>query len=246
MNLEAQQLTAHPPSTRLGKIHTLLTAQTVLIILISINRLSTLTTGYVLRNGFLRWVDLNNMLTLPIAIVTVLYLLKQQLESSAHHLSGTARLLLDLTFVIGVYLLGAGYGNHEVTNYLHARFCPSPVNGTLCQIVVYNDDTFSHLIFFVGFMLPNIALMFTMAPHPVPLTRADRGLLAFNGLFVGGSIFANLAFEQLGLDLYVVALLAIVALTLLHKYGRQPLLFFYAITYSLGLVATVAYKAMAV
>ena len=42
----------------LGWIHLLLLVQSVDIILVSINRLSTLTTGYVSSNEFLRWVDL--------------------------------------------------------------------------------------------------------------------------------------------------------------------------------------------
>ena len=83
-------------------------------------------------------------------------------------------------------------------------------------------------------------------PHPAPLTVKDQGLLAFNGLFVGASIFANLAFEPIGLDLYVIALLAILALALLWKHGKQPMLFYYAVAYNLGLVATFIYKVIAV
>ncbi len=247
MNPDAQKTTTQPATNQLGKIHALLTAQTALIILISINRLSTLTAGGVPPNGFLRWVDFHNMLTLPVAAVTVLYLLKRQLEMPANRPAGAARIALDLTFIIGVYLLGAGYGNHEVTNYLHARFCASPGSDALCRIIAYNDDTFSHLIFFIGFILPNLTLMFTqtLPPAPSPLTLKDQGLLTVNSLFMSAGIFANLAFEQLGLDLYVVALLAILALVLLHQYGKRPLLFFYAIAYSLGLIATVAYKVFA-
>ena len=189
--------------------------QTLLLILISLNRLGPWTLNYVSPTEFLRWVDLHNMLT--------------------------------LLFILGVYLLGAGYGNHEVTNYLHARFCPGPATDTLCRIIIYNDDTFSHWVFFAGFILPNVALMLTQVlyPYPGPLTPRDQGLLAFNGLFVAASIFANLAFEQIGLDLYVVALLAALALALMRRYSKQPLLFFYAVAYSLGLVATFIYKMVA-
>ena len=48
------------------KIHLLLGGQSLIIVLLSINRLSTLTLGYVHPNEFLRWVDLNNMLVLPL------------------------------------------------------------------------------------------------------------------------------------------------------------------------------------
>ncbi|MEW5960027.1 MAG: hypothetical protein AB1801_20080, partial [Chloroflexota bacterium] len=50
----------------LGRIHVLLAIQSIVVILVSINRLSLLTTGYVASNEFLRWVDINNMLVLPL------------------------------------------------------------------------------------------------------------------------------------------------------------------------------------
>lgn len=60
MRSNTEKLTDNSLSNPLGKIHVLLTGQTIIIILISVNRLSTLTTGYVLPNEFLRWVDLHN------------------------------------------------------------------------------------------------------------------------------------------------------------------------------------------
>jgi len=246
MSSNLENLTDNPSSNPLGKIHVLLTGQTIIVILISVNRLSTLATGYVLPNEFLRWVDFHNMLTLPVFLVAVWYLLKRQIEASSTHAAQNkfAHLVLNLTFIIGIYVFGAGYGNHEVTNYLHLRFCTDSVNDTLCKIIIYNDDAFSHFVWFIGFILPNVALMFiqVLFSHSSPLTVRDQGLLAFNSLFVGASIVANLAFEPIGLDLYVIALLAILALALVWKYGRQPLLFFYSVAYSLGLVATIIIK----
>jgi len=49
----------------MSRIHTLLGIQSLVAILVSINRLGTWTLGYVLPNEFLRWVDFNNMLVLP-------------------------------------------------------------------------------------------------------------------------------------------------------------------------------------
>jgi hypothetical protein len=46
----------------------------------------------------------------------------------------------------------------------------------------------------------------------------------------------------IGLDLYVVALLAAIALWLLRRRGAQPLVVYYAVAYTLGLVATAIYK----
>jgi len=235
----------------LGKVHILLGVQSLVVILVSINRLSTLTTGYVQPNQFLRWVDFNNMLILPLASLVAFYLLKKQIEKMAS--AGATRagerwhLTLNLAFIAGVYLLGASYGDHEVTNYLHTRFCPTGQTDPLCQIIIFNDDEFSHWVFFTGFVLVNAALMFLQVvwPHPRPLTGRDQALIALNGLFIGAGIFANLAFETIGLDLYIVALLALLALGLLWQRGAQPLVTYYATAYSLGLIATVLYKGLA-
>jgi len=246
--------------TNLNKWHALLAVQSVVVILVSINRLSTLTLGYVLPNEFLRWVDLNNMLLLPLISLVAFYLLKKQMEltptgsllhSAERRGAGEGRgkgwpLALNLIFIVGVYLLGAGYGDHEVTNYLHARFCATGEASALCRIVVFNDDEFSHWVFFAGFVLVNAALMFLQVvfPRPGKLNARDAALLVLNGLFIGAGIFANLAFEVIGLDLYVVALLAVIAVVLLWRRGAQPLFIYYSTAYVLGLVGTFIYKAL--
>lgn len=229
---------------KLGRIHLLLTMQTVIILLLSINRLSPLTLGYVAANEFLRWVDLNNLLTLPLLSLVTFYALKETLADDQTRRSGVSYQVVGLLFVLGIYLFGAGYGAHEVTNYLHVRFCAQDTTSELCRIVIFNDDEFSHWVWFAGFVLINLTLLLTQAlfrDHSA-WRRYDTLLLIGNGLFVALGIFANLAFEEIGLDLYIVALLAFLALGLWRRYGRQPLFLYYATAYLVGLVGTGIYK----
>lgn len=238
--------TAPIPSTlRLRRVHWLLTVQTLVIVLLSVNRLSALTTGYVAANEFLRWVDLNNMLILPLISLVAFYLLKIVLEYDSPLRNGRLHLTLGTLFVTGVYLTGAGYGDHEVTNYLHVRFCLPDDGSALCRIIIFNDDEFSHWVFFAGFVLTNASLMGLQALFPwrERLKGSDLALLMTNGLFIGLGIFANLAFEEIGLDLYIVALLAALAVGLLWRRGRQPLLVYYTMAFWFGLVATAVVKA---
>src|SRR5688572_3781592 len=116
----------------LNRIHALLTVQSVIIILLSINRLSTLTSGYVAANEFMRWVDFNNMLVLPLISVVAFYLLKKQIEYDSPAREGRAHITINLIFIVGLYFLGASYGDHEVTNYLHTRFCLADAASDLC------------------------------------------------------------------------------------------------------------------
>lgn len=227
--------------------HALLAVQTIAILLGSVNRLGSLTLGYVAENEFLRWVDFHNMLTVALISLLGFYLLKKHLEYDSPARDGRVHLGLNVLFIVGVYLLGASYGDHEVTNYLHVRFCMDNPTTDLCRIVIFHDDEFSHWLFFLGFVLVNGALLFwqVLFPYRGRVTTRDLILLGTNGLFIGLGILANLGFEEIGLDLYVVLFLAILSLYLLRRYGRQPLLIYYNVAYLFGLSATGLVKLIA-
>jgi hypothetical protein len=221
-------------------IHLLLGVQSLVAILVSINRLGTWTLGYVLPNQFLRWVDFNNMLVLPLISVVASYLLKKAIEYDSPQRESQAHIAWNLVFIVGLYLLAASYGDHEVTNYLHQRFCGADTTSDLCRIVIFNDDEFSHWVFFTGFVMVNAAILFIqdLFPHREQSTNSDLALLALNALFLGAGVFANLGFEEIGLDLYVVALHALVSAYLLWRRGKQPMFVYYTIAYWLGLVGS--------
>jgi hypothetical protein len=228
------------------RIHALLSIQSLLAILVSINRLSTLTLGNVLPNEFLRWVDFNNMLVIPLISLVATYLLKKTIEYDSPVREGRAHMAWNLVFIIGLYLTAASYGEHEVTNYLHARFCLNDTTSDLCRIVIFNDDEFSHWVFFTGFIMVNVAILFlqNLFPYQSKLSGGDVGLLLLNSLFLGAGVMANLGFEEIGLDLYVVALLAFVSAYLLWKRGKQPMFIYYTAAYWLGLIGSLVAQMM--
>jgi len=228
------------------RIHILLGVQSLLAIFVSLNRLTDWFTGYVLPNEFLRWVDFNNILVIPLISLAATYLLKKTIEYNSPAREGRAHTAWNLVFMVGLYLTAASYGNHEVTNYLHVRFCDPDPGSALCRIVIFNDDEFSHWVFFAGFTLVNLAILFlqNLFPYKDRLTSTDIVLLLLNSLFLGAGIFANLGFETIGLDLYVVALLAIVAAFLLWRRGRQPMFIYYTSAYWLGLIGSLAAQAI--
>ena len=221
------------------RIHSLLGIQSLIGILVSINRLGSWTLGYVLPNQFLRWVDLNNILLSLLSLVA-LYLLKKTIEYDSPARDGHVHMTWNLVFIVGVFLTAVSYGDHEVTNYLHQRFCSADTTSDLCQIIIFNDDEFSHWVFFTGFVIVNAAILFLqqLFPYRGNITNSDIVLLALNALFLGLAVLANLGFEDIGLDLYVVALLALISAYLLWKRGRQPMFIYYTIAYWLGLVTS--------
>jgi len=229
------------PAASRRTLHVLLGVQSLVVVGVSVNRLGSWADGYVASNQFLRWVDLNNMILALVSLVAF-YLLKEHLAGPGPR--GAAHRWLGVAFIVGAYLLAASYGSHEVTNYLHTRFCADVTADPLCDIVAYNDDGFSHLLFFAGFTIVNLVVMLTqvVSPDPVPPTTADTAIVVANALFIGAGIFANLAFEEIGYDLYVVAAIALLALGLLWRRPRQPILHYYVVAYVAGLVATLAVK----
>ena len=226
-------------------LHVLLGVQSLVVVLVSLNRLGSWTQGYVSANEFLRWVDLNNMALALISLVAF-HLLREHLSDPPERLGRrAAHRALGVAFIVGAYLLAASYGSHEVTNYLNGRFCSAgDTTDRLCEIIAYHDDGFSHVMFFAGFTMINIVIMLTQVVNPTdaPLTIVDNVLIVVNALFIGAGIFANLAFEEIGLDLYVVAAIAALALALLWRGPRQPVLRYYAAAYLVGLVATALVK----
>jgi len=228
------------------RIHALLGVQSLVAVFVSINRLGTWTLGYVLPNEFLRWVDFNNMLVLPLISVVASYLLKKTIEYDSPQRESKPHIAWNLVFIVGLYLLAASYGDHEVTNYLHQRFCATDTTSDLCRILIFNDDEFSHWVFFTGFVMVNAAILFiqTLFPNQEQLTGTDAALLALNALFLGAGVFANLGFEEIGLDLYVVALLALISGYLLWRRGREPMFIYYTIAYWLGLGGSLIAQAL--
>ncbi len=228
------------------QIHVLLGVQSLVAILVSVNRLGTWTLGYVLPNEFLRWVDFNNMLVLPLVSVVASYLLKKTLEYDSPQREGKGHVAWNLVFIVGLYLLAASYGDHEVTNYLHQRFCMTDTTSDLCRIIIFNDDEFSHWIFFTGFVMVNAAILYVqnLFPYREPVSNTDLGLLALNAVFLAAGVFANLGFEEIGLDLFVVALLALISASLLWRRGKQPMFIYYTTAYLLGLAGSIIAQAL--
>ncbi len=214
----------------------------------AVNRLAGLTGGYVDRHQSLRWVDLLNMTVLPLARVLATARLRRILRGGAHPVGAGDR-ALDVVFVAGAYLLAAGNGMHEVTNYLHVRFCsPSPAaTGQLCDVVAYDDDQFSHGVFFAGFVLLNLSVL--LMPLLVAVREPARGrhlvAVAANAVVFAAAVFANLAFEELGADLDVVAVIAVIAAVVWWRRRRDAIVVYYLLAYWLGLGSTLAVQVLA-
>jgi hypothetical protein len=224
------------PHLRHGRrLHALLSAQSVLLVLASINRLWSATDVPVLPHGSLRIVELLNLFVLPPLSVFVFWVMLEDFRPSRR---------LRFWFLAAVYLFALSYGMHEPTNYLHTRFC-SGTGGSLCSIIAYQDDQLSHFVFFVGFAGIDAVLLFAQAGFGgARVVGRDHVWVGVNAALVAAAIVANLGFEEIGLDLVCVAAVAALSLWLWRRVGALPLVVYFGSSYVVGLVATVLIKAV--
>lgn len=231
------------------RIHLIFTGLTSVIILLSLNRLTPWTSGYLQPYEFLRFLDFNAMIPIPLLTVLLYYLILREVTRDHPFTKTKLYMWLFLAFITGVYLFGASSGTHEVTNYLNTRFCDrGRVTTQLCQIIAYNDDEFSHYVYYSGLVLMNVVLLLTQyhIAFKTPMKSRDVAGITANALFIALGIFANLAFEEIGIDLWVFTFLAILSLYLWYSRRKliksYPIILYSGIAYTVGVVSTSLYK----
>lgn len=230
------------------RVHLLLTGLSVTILLLSLNRLTSFTLSYLQPYDFLRWLDFNAMLPIPLLSILLYYFLLREVTYESSFKKTKLYVFLFVLFITGVYLFGASSGDHEVTNYLNTRFCErGNVDSPICNIISYNDDEFSHYIYYLGFVFMNIVLLLMEynMPRKIGMIKRDYIFISANALFIGLGIFANLAFEEIGIDLYVFGFLMGLSLYLLYSkkiVSKLPITYYFAFSYTIGVVGTSMYK----
>ena len=231
------------------RVHVLLTGLSCVIVSLSINRLGSFTQNRLEPYEFLRWLDVNAMLPIPIGSIVMYYLLKKDVEFAGEATTTRPLLALNVAFLVGVYLFGASSGDHETTNYLHHRFCTEqPVDPDLCAVVAFHDDTFSHVLYYLGVIMYTLALVTIewQFPRRTEATGRDGALILVNAAVIAVGIFANLAFEAAAIDMVAFGVVAAVANVLLWLTGKRwtqmPFTLYIAAAFGAGLVATVLYK----
>lgn len=230
-------------------IHLILTGLSLSIILLSINRLTPITSGYLEPHEFLRWFDFNSMVLIPLFFIILYYLLRYQIVYDSPFRKTNFFVALNIVLVAGIYFFGAGSGDHEVTNYLHYRFCYKDIlDEKLCNIVVFHDDVLSNYIYYLGFVLMNMAIMFLehYFPRKTNIAKKDHVFVALNSFITALGIFAFLALEVIAIDLWAFGFVMLLSLILLFypkaRVAKLPITFYFAVSYTLGVVSTFLYR----
>jgi hypothetical protein len=227
----------------------LLITLTVVIIALSINRLTSVAVGYLQPDEFLRWADFNAMVPITIAPLLVYWLIRRDIERRGRASQSRWLPWLEGLFLLGVILSAISSGLHEFANYLDIRYCGgAAIHSELCNIIIFNDDVFSHLLYYLGLITVNLAVLVTelLRPSREGMKPRDLWIIAANAGFIALGIFANLAFEPTALDIVgfgVVLVAADIGLWLnRQRFWQLPFTFYLAGSYTVGTLAAVLYK----
>ncbi|MGW0515013.1 hypothetical protein ACWC4C_23245 [Streptomyces olivaceoviridis] len=89
-------------------------------------------------------------MVLGLRTVLLYYLVTARLVRDARPRRRGGLLALGALFTADAYLYALSLGDHEVTNYLHGRFCSESLP-PICRVVAFDDDVFSDAVFLAGF-----------------------------------------------------------------------------------------------
>ncbi len=233
------------------KFHLYLTGLLVSLLLLSLNRLTPFTQGYLQPHEYLRWLDFNAMLPVSILYLIFFWLIKEDVVAHGESDSKKANALFAINFiiVIAIYIYGASSGVHEPMNYLNHRFCSDgQIHSTICDIINQNDEGIGHILYYLAAIVLSISVATIEYLYPRKNSANSRDLIyiTLNGLLIALGIFANLARDTAPIPMTSFSIIAIVTLFLLSlrrwNIQRLPITFYLALSYTVGVVATVAYK----
>ncbi len=158
---------------------------------------------------------------------------------------GFQRPWILITFVIGTFALGCGFGMHDPFNAILMRV-PENVPQSLRASMIFFDDKFGHWLFFAGFILVSLSVSCSELANP-----AERDFHPFFLLFlysisalVALAIWKNMIHEETSTDIAVLfatcaILIALQAISGNFRLRRMPVLSATYLAYGGGAILSV-------
>ncbi len=193
-------------------------------------------------HSFIRLHEINQtVIFLTITIVLSLFYL-QIFTNNFHTLKNKPDFLILLTFMVGVYLFGAGEGWHEVASFTLNHHCDlKNLTGDLCHGLFINDYYAGNIIFFIGGVLMNLSLLTLASKFPIlAFNTKNMIFLILNSLVFAFTWFAYSAFDKVLVGLFFSAVLMIISLgfylRVKNRIRQYPYILYSVIAYTLATV----------
>jgi hypothetical protein len=232
------------------RLNTIVSLYSLTALVIIIERLLPITRVLLQPYDFIRLHEINQtVIFLPITVILSFFIL-QLVTNNFQTLSRSLNTVIFIVFLCGVYLYGAGEGWHEVASFTLNTYCDTQnLVGNLCNGLFINDYYAGNLIFFVGGVMVNGAVLALATQQRMDrFTNRDMTILLGNSLVYAFTWFAYAAFDIVLLGLFFAALLAVISLVafLRVKWNAReyPYITYSAVAYTLATIATLMYRVL--
>jgi len=224
------------------RLHILFSLNSLVVVLVSIERFSFTTHILLQPYQFLRLHEALQIVVLILATVIIPFFLFQEVTSDFSLLTKNKRrgMLLGSVFITGIYFYASGNAFHELASFLFNQYCDvTNVSGQLCGSLFFNDYYTGNVLYFIGAFLFTLALILLeiVQPH-VLMTKRDMWLLVPNGLIYALAIVAYAGFDRVlvGLVYSLVTTLVVVVIILIYRKELRslPITSYTALTYIVG------------
>lgn len=225
-------------------INRLLTLISLTAILIIIERLSPTTKIVLQPFSFLRLHEVFQMSVIILISVLLLFFIFREVTDKFATLKTKKGIVLGTLVIVGIYFYSTGNGLHEVSSYLFNMFCHAKKHQSLmCGSMYFNDYYFGNILYFVGALLVDGAIMLLEIGNPnKTFTKKDITVTIANGLVFGLGVTAYAAFDIVVIGLIYAVIGAIMSFYLLlsskQKYIHLPYTIYHVYGYTLAAVLT--------
>ncbi|WP_433559708.1 hypothetical protein ACQPWY_16590 [Pseudonocardia xinjiangensis] len=228
----------------MNRINWLFTATSLSVVLVSVERFSFTTRILLPPFDFLRLHELVQMAAIILVTVVIPALLFREVSGNFSALSARGGAAVFLVFVVGVYYYSTGNGVHELASFTFNTYCDTAtVSGNLCGGLFINDFYTGNILFFVGGLLMNVALLVLERRNPhSPVVGGAFVVLLINAVVYAVTVVAYAGFDRVVVGLVYSVVQCVVALAFLlsvrSRYRQFPLITYLAVAYTLGAVAS--------
>lgn len=224
------------------RLHLLFSLNSLVVVLVSIERFSFTTHVLLQPYQFLRLHEVIQIAVLILATFIIPCFLFKEVTSDFSTLTKgkKSNLFLGVVFIIGLYFYASGNAFHELASFLFNQYCDvNRVSGQLCGSLFFNDYYTGNVLYFIGAFLFTLALLLLEIAQPhIVMTKRDMWLLVPNCLIYALAIVAYAGFDRVlvGLVYSLLTTLVVVGILFMHRKEvlRLPLTDYTALTYVVG------------
>ncbi len=222
------------------RLHLLFSLNSLVVVLVSIERFSFTTRILLQPYQFLRLHEAIQIVVLILATAIIPFFLFKEVTGDFSLLAKGRRTFLGVMFIAGIYFYASGNAFHELASFLFNQYCDiNKVSGQLCGSLFFNDYYTGNVLYFIGALLFTLALILLEVSQPrILMTKRDMWLLVPNCLIYAIAIVAYAGFDRVLVGLVYSLLITIVVVGILlvrrNEARYLPVTDYTALTYVIG------------